>query len=87
MLALLPVLYVMSIGPTGRFVIKPGYDAAPAWHRAYAPILWATDRSALLNSGLLGYLRLWGARDAAGIVSARYEARRNNNMIRAVPAR
>ena len=86
-LVLLPVLYVLSIGPAGRFVIKPGYDASPAWYRAYAPILWATDRLKPLNEGLQGYLRLWGAEDAAGIVSARYEVRKFNNMIRAVPAR
>ena len=64
---LLPVLYVASIGPAGRFVTMDNYRA---WETVYAPILWATDRSEALNDGFQGYLRFWGAEEGAAIVAA-----------------
>ena len=72
-LLLSPMLYVASIGPTGRFF--PGspeiVGQRGAWETAYAPILWATDRSNSLNIGLTRYLLFWGAWDAADRVRYR----------------
>ena len=67
-LLLLPAIYVASIGPAGRFVTMDNYRAL---EDAYAPILWATDRSDVLNVGLQGYLRFCGAEDGACIVAVR----------------
>ena len=77
-LVLSAVLYVASIGPAGRFVPRPVSDSFPpgtSWDTAYAPILWATDRSDALSHGLRIYLRFWDADGAAGRVEMRRRMR------------
>src|SRR5688572_20159740 len=74
----LPVLYLASVGPAAHcFPDAPVVGGAlmlqecKVWETAYAPILWATDRSDTLNDGLQGYLRFCGAKAAADAISWR----------------
>jgi hypothetical protein len=58
-LLLLPVLYVLSMGPVARFATTPGSrHAAQAF---YAPLVWLHD-STPLKGPLEWYVELWGVK-------------------------
>jgi hypothetical protein len=44
-----PILYIGSAGPTARMA-NAGKINAHSWHRFYAPITWAVERSDLAAS-------------------------------------
>lgn len=57
LLIVLPVLYVLSIGPVARLVPSP-----PDWLEAiYFPILWPAEHFEPFREMLEWYLELWGA--------------------------
>lgn len=58
MLALLPVLYVLSVGPVAMmFPQEP-----PDWAKVvYAPLIWLAETSDVAAKVLEWYVRLWGA--------------------------
>lgn len=56
---MLPLLYVLSIGPVGALT-KSGSNNVLAWVRGiYAPVVWLHDHT-LLKKPLEAYARLWG---------------------------
>jgi hypothetical protein len=54
--ALLPVLYVLSIGPAAR--LYPN-QAPQAVRTFYAPLLALAEQNHALRAALKGYIRLW----------------------------
>jgi hypothetical protein len=57
--AFLPLAYVLSIGPVGRFVKATGGDPTP-WRTVYYPLIWLHDNT-LLAAPLDWYVRVWNA--------------------------
>ena len=57
---LLPVLYVLSIGPVAMIVEKMGIDRDP-FQAFYAPVVWLYDHT-FLEQPLEWYVSLWGVR-------------------------
>jgi len=55
---LLPILYVLSIGPVGALVEKTGVGEEAAWV-FYAPVIWLHDNTPL-KEPLEAYAELWG---------------------------
>lgn len=56
---LLPVLYVLSIGPVAVIVDKTGIMPPSNIRRFYHPVIWLHDNTPL-RKPLEAYLRLWG---------------------------
>jgi hypothetical protein len=69
--AVLPVIYVMSIGPA--FVIQPNCPNVPIYE-AYGPLLIAARRIGC-ESLLWRYVGLWTGRDESGPVRDSVEIR------------
>lgn len=57
-LALLPALYVLSIGPVARLTIRKRFPLKK-YQTIYAPILWACDRSTIIDKTVRRYIELW----------------------------
>ncbi len=57
---LLPVLYVLSIGPVAMIVEKMGIDRGP-FQVFYVPVIWLHDHT-FLEQPLEWYVSLWGVR-------------------------
>ena len=79
---LLPVLYVASIGPTGRGHVNGVDYRLLTWVTVYEPIFWATDRSETVCSWMENYLRFCGAPEVAWLVRYRWH---EFNQIEVVP--
>ena len=61
LLAMLPILYVLSIGPAYRALEM--HDWPAAWSRiyrtSYTPLAWATNYSPLMERLIYEYIRMW----------------------------
>jgi hypothetical protein len=55
---LLPVLYVLSIGPAARLVFR-GYMQPETVKAIYAPVQWLADQNHAVNFTLTWYVNLW----------------------------
>jgi hypothetical protein len=56
LLLVLPVVYVLSVGPAAYVM------ADPTWSAVYAPIFWLCDRCWPIDRVLQWSLRAWGLR-------------------------
>jgi len=54
---LLPVLYVLSIGPTAGLALNK--RSGRVYVAIYAPILWAAERSETVSDILYAYMQIW----------------------------
>jgi hypothetical protein len=60
LLALVPVLYTLSVGPVVSGCERLGLSPYTVFHTVYAPFAWLTDHTSL--GGVIGwYVCLWGA--------------------------
>ncbi len=62
-LAALPVVYVLSVGPVSRFFIRKGVDLPPpAVVAFYFPVRWACAHSELFAHVMVWYVDRWDVR-------------------------
>jgi len=59
-LVALPVLYVLSIGPVGLFVVETGMEADGV-KAFYAPVVWLARNNATFGRLLKWYIDFWAA--------------------------
>lgn len=59
LLLLLPVLYVLSIGPAYKFVDPMDPTAYVRWQTFYAPLWWLYNHFPASHNAFDAYLRLW----------------------------
>jgi hypothetical protein len=60
LVVLLPVLYVLSVGPVSGLVAKSGMNPDP-FIVFYLPVIWLHDNTAL-KEPLEKWVRLWGGK-------------------------
>ena len=54
-------IYVLSIGPVGKFAYRGGRTSAPLMETAYAPIGWVCEHDAFSERFMSWYLgNVWG---------------------------
>ena len=64
---MMPVLYVLSIGPFYHFYVRPGttffdvgrFQRWQTYERIYAPVLWLCGKSTMVESAVNWYTALW----------------------------
>jgi hypothetical protein len=64
-LVLLPMLYVLSIGPVAR-MLEDGWISKswePTLESAYFPVIWAVDTSPAVDSVMTNYMHMWVPRN------------------------
>ena len=55
---LLPVVYVLSIGPA-FWLMEHGYASSSVWEYTYYPVFWLSSKSELGRRLLEWYINLW----------------------------
>jgi hypothetical protein len=54
-----PLLYVLSIAPVAKFLVKRNAMAGSAFRQIYGPVIWLHDHTPL-KKPLEAYVALWG---------------------------
>ena len=58
LLLLLPLLYLLSIGPA-LWLLKEGYFPGPAFGRVYYPLTWLSEKSQWFGEAIGWYMDFW----------------------------
>jgi hypothetical protein len=70
-LVLLPMIYVLSLGPAARLVVDDKISMG-TYRGAYAPIVWCEDRSSASAAAIQRYRSLFADEDLWGIHELNY---------------
>lgn len=59
MFLVLPVAYLLSIGPVMVFNARYNQGNEPAWGGIYSPVFWVCDHSQRFTSAMQWYVEIW----------------------------